>query len=475
MMKGRATRLAAWLTAMLMLLCAFAPAYADEYDPNYPEDLAPGHLNAASAILIEAESGKVIFEKDPDVRVHPASTTKIMTVWLALTMAREETMITVSENAVNVAEDESSAKLQAGEEMRLIDLMYAAILLSGNDAATAIAEGVAGSVENFCYYMNQAAWAFGCSNTNFVNANGLTDENHYSTARDLATITKVAMENPTFRQIAGTVTYTLPKDNVYRSRDIVSGVKFIKPAEKESGTYYEYSTGIKTGTTDAAGRCLVASATKDGVSLIAVVMGCTTDNNRYYDAIKLMNYGFSQYKSTSIAEVYAMNPRVIDIQGFALDDPDVGRLELELRKVDSAVKDLIVTSQDQIEYWVQNFNYVTVTEFTRPFRAPIAAGEVMGTLTYQPEDGGTPVVYELLASRSVAAREQLAPSIDQIILDAQNDKNPFPPITFELIFLHIILPAAAIWLLVKVLGFLRRRLKRHRRVKAHKPTARYYR
>lgn len=475
MTKGWGLRLIALLMAMLFFVSFSFPAFADEYDPEHPELLSEGHLNAASAILIEAETGRVIFEKNADAKAHPASTTKIMTVWLALNSADTEMVITVSENAVNVAEDESTAKLAAGEEVRLIDLMYAAMLLSGNDAATAIAEGVGGNVETYAYYMTQAAQALGCKNTNFVNANGLTDENHYSTARDLATITRVAMQDPTFRQIAGSVSYTMPKDNIYRSREIQTGVRFINPAEKEGGTYYEYSTGIKTGTTEAAGRCFVGSATKDGVSLISVVLGCTNDKARYTDTIKLMDYGFTQFKSTSIAEIYAENPRVIDIQGFALDDPEVGRLELELKKVDTAVKDLIVTSQDQIEYWVQNFNSVTVTDYTRSFRAPIQAGEVMGTLTYYPEDGGTAVVYELIASRSIAAREQLFPSIDQIIADAQNDKNPFPRLTFELVFLHLILPAAGIWLLVKVLKFLKKKIRRHRRVKAHKPTGRYYR
>lgn len=467
-------RLAVLLMAMLFLLPLF-PVRADEYDPEHPEELAAGHLNAASAILIEAETGEVIFRKNADVPSHPASTTKIMTVWLALTMADPETKVVVSENATNVAADESSAKLAAGEEMRLIDLMYAAILLSGNDAATAIAEGVAGNVETFTYYMNQAAMALGCKNTHFVNANGLTDANHLSTAEDLAKITRVAMQDPTFRQIAGAVTYTLPKDNIYRSREIQTGVRFISPAEKEGGTYYEYGTGVKTGTTEAAGRCFVGSASKDGVTLISVVLGCTTDKARYTDTIKLMEYGFSQYTSTSIAEIYAMNPRVIDIQSFALDDPEVGRLELKLRPVDKNVHDLVVSSNERLEYWKQNFNDLTVTTYTRPFKAPIEAGEVMGTLTYYPEDGGSAVVYELLASRSVAAREQLLPTIEEIIAKAENDKNPFPRLTFELIFLHVILPGFGIYLLVKALKFLRSKIHHRRRVKTHKPANRYYR
>lgn len=467
--------MAALLMAMLVWLSLLPAVQAAEYDPDHPELLAEGHLNAASAILIEADSGKVIFRKNADTPMHPASTTKIMTVYLALTMMNPETVVTVSENAVNVAEDESTAKLAAGEKMRLIDLMYAAIMLSGNDAATAIAEGVSGSVDQFCYEMNRLAWALGCKNTQFVNANGLTDPRHFSTAEDLAKITRVAMQDPTFRQIVGTTRYTIPKDNIYRSREIQTGVKFILPAEKDSGTYYEYSTGIKTGTTEAAGRCFVGSATKDGVTLISVVLGCTTDKARYTDTIKLMNYGFTQYTSTSIEEIYAENPRVIDVLGFALDDPEVGRLELSLKQVDKNVHDLVVMDSDQYEDWRQNFYNRVHIEITHSKRAPVEAGEVMGTLTYSPPDGGSTVVYELLASRSIAAREQLAPTIDQIIENAENDKNPFPRMTFEIVFIHLILPAVAIFLLIKIIGFLRRHIHHRRKVKTHKPISRYYR
>lgn len=469
-----------WIRQAALLLAVFFclsilpfSALADEYDPLYPERLSEGHLSASSAILVEADSGEVIFEKNADALMYPASTTKILTVWLALTMGDPEQKITVSENAVNIAADESSAKLAAGEEMRLIDLLYAAILVSGNDAATAIAEGLCGSVEAFANQMNRVAAALGCTNTHFVNANGLHDENHYTTARDMALLARVAMQNTTFRQIVGSTSYVLPKDNVYRSREIVTGNKFLLPSAEKC--YYAYSTGIKTGTTSAAGKCLVGSANKDGVSLISVVFNAQQDQERYTDTIKLMDYGFSQYLSTSIAEIYLKNPRVIDILGFDLEDPEVGRLKLNLRKVDPAATDLVVTTQAQVEYWVQNFSAITVTEFTREFRAPIEEGEVMGTLTYTPADGGTPVVYELLASRSIAARAQLAPTVEQIIADAENDPNPFPRITFEIVFLYLILPAACVYALIKLGKFLLPRLKFKRRVRGFKPTSRYYR
>ena len=486
-MRGTITRLTGLLLAVLVLLpCLAPPALADDYDENYPEILEEGHLSATAAILIEAETGQVIFEKKPDQVMYPASTTKILTVWLALTLAERlpgatmddklNTKLTVSEHAVDLAPDESSAKLAAGEQVALIDLCYAAMLPSGNDAATAIAEGLAGTEENFVQLMNQAAYSLGCTSTHFVNANGLHDENHYTTARDLAILSRVAMQNETFRQIVLAADHVMPKDNVYRARTIENRNHFVaKPAdESKASRYYPYSTGIKTGTTSAAGNCLVASASKDGVSLIAVILGSASDASRYIDGRRLMNYGFSQYLSTSIGEIYLMNPRVVEVRGFDLEDPQVGRLTLKLHKLSTDASDMIVTTQQQVDYWVQNFSSLTVTEFTRDFQAPIEEGEVMGTLTYYPERGN-PVVYELLASRSVAARDNLAPSISQIIADAQNDPNPFPRITVELVVLYLILPAVGVYVAFRVLKALFKLLKKRTRVKTFKPTSRYYR
>ena len=470
-----------WAAAVLGLAALFPAALADEYDKNYPELLSEGHLTATSVILIEADSGRVIFEKNADERMYPASTTKVLTVWLALMLGESledglETKLPVSENAVNLAPDESSAKFAAGENVRLIDLCYAAMLVSGNDAATAIAEGLGGTVESFAGMMNEAAWSFGCYNTHFVNANGLHDENHYTTARDLAALARIAMQDETFRKIASAPSYTLPKDNIYRARSITNGNNFVTESgdENKKNRYYPDATGIKTGTTSAAGNCLVASASRDGVNLISVVLGATSDTSRYEDTIKLMDYGFSQFLSTSIAEIYLRNPRVIDIRGFDLDDPEVGRLTLEIRLQSTGVSDVIVTTREEMEYWVQNFSSFTVTEFTRELRAPITAGEVMGTLTYYSESG-VPVVYDLVASRSIAAREQLFPSVAQIVADAENDPNPFPRITVELVVLYLILPAAALFIAFRLLKALLRLFKKRRKVKAFKPTSRYYR
>ena len=481
-MKRRvAVRLGALLLAALLCIPCISPALADEYDPRYPENLAEGHLTASAAILIEQDTGQVIFEKNADERMYPASTTKILTVWLALMLGEElpegmETKFPVSANAANLAPDESSAKFAIGEEVRLIDLCNAAILVSGNDAATAIAEGLSGSVDAFVERMNSAAYALGCNDTHFVNANGLHDENHYTTARDMANMSRVAMENEEFRIIVRREEYTLPRDNVYRSRTIRNGNNFVaKPdEEKKQGRYYPYSTGIKTGTTSAAGNCLVASASLNGVNLIAVVFGATSDASRYEDAKKLMEYGFTQIQSTNIEDIYNDNPRTVDIRGFDQHDPQVGRLKLNIRKITTDASDLIITSNEGRERWKQNFYNLTFTEFTRELVAPVTAGEVMGKLTYYSEDG-IPIEYELIASRSIAAREDLAPSIEAIIAAAENDPNPFPRITPELVIVYLVLPAAAIYIAIRILKKLLSLVGRRKKVKSYKPNSRYYR
>lgn len=500
-MKNRlGVRLLGLLLAVLFAYPAFAPlsARADDYDERYPENLEEGHLTASSAILIEADSGKVIFEKSADTPSFPASTTKVLTIWLALTLAHDlpvseedaakmtdaqiyekqlKTKFTVSEAAVSLAPDESSAKLAAGEQVALIDLCYAAMLPSGNDAANAIAEGFGGTRENYVNLMNSAAYSLGATSTHFVNANGLHDDNHFTTARDMATLSRIAMQSEVFREIVAAPSHILPRDNIYRNRTIENRNHFVaKSSDKnKQSRYYEGSTGIKTGTTDSAGNCLVASAERNGIKLIAVVFNASSDGSRYSDAKKLMDYGFSQFVSVTVREMYEQNPRTVDIRGFDLEDEQVGRLKLDLRlSSGSAGKDLLVMTRDEMEKWIRNFSAMTVTDFTREFKAPITAGEVMGTLTYYP-DGDAPVVYDLIASRSIAARKQLAPSIEQIIADAENDPNPFPRITFELVFLYVILPLAGLWLFIHLLRVFFRWIKAKRKVKAVRPTGRYYR
>ena len=290
---------------------------------------------------------------------------------------------------------------------------------------------------------------------------------------DMAVIALTAMQNSTFRLIANTKSYTMPADNTSGERNLNNTNRLINRSEAHESSFYSYANGIKTGQHSAAGYCLAASAVKNGVHLISVVFNASSDANRYRDTIRLFEYGFTQFLSTSILEIYEMNPRVVDISGFDLNDPQLGKLELALQRTDTTVPDLVVTTSQDVQYWVQNFNVLTYTEYTRSFRAPVNAGEIMGTLTYYPENS-SPVVYDLVATRSVAARESLAPTLEEIIAQANADPNPFPRFTFELFLKFIVLPLIVLYAAIRLIRMVRRNHRKTVRMKTINPRKRYY-
>lgn len=249
--------------------------------------LAPPSLSAKSAILIEGESGGVVCEKNAHSRLPMASTTKIMTALVALELASPETVILVDERAVGV--EGSSIYLCAGEKLTLEELLYALLLESANDAAVAIAIGVAGSEESFVDAMNQKATSLGLSDTHFANPHGLDAEEHYTTAYELAKIARVALQNPLLKTIVSTRKITIPHQNTDGVRLLVNHNKMLRQ--------YDGCIGMKTGYTQKSGRCLVSAAERDGVMMIAVTIDSPDDWN---DHTKLLDYGFSLYRSVEL-------------------------------------------------------------------------------------------------------------------------------------------------------------------------------
>ena len=458
------------LLVVLMLLISVFPAAcassSSSYDSDHPENLNDNDLNASAAILIEASTGMVVYEKNADVRMYPASTTKILTTYLAILMGDLDQTVTTSASALQLEENASVIPLSEGEQLPLENLLYATMVKSGNDGANLIAETISGSITAFAETMNQYAASIGCTNTHFANPSGLHDENHYTTARDMALIAREAIQDETFAKIASTVTYALPRTNMHGSRRLDSKMS-------ELFSLYPEANGIKTGYTSKAGYCFVGSATRNGVTFISVVFKCSSYGECWSDTKRLMEYGFTQYVSTSVAELYAMNPKVLEISKYDLDDPQLGQLELSLNKLTDSSNDTIITLQSRLDYLSANFNDLVAIEYVHDPVAPIEAGEVMATLTYYPEEG-EPIEYELVASRSIARRVLDYPSLDELIADTLNDPNPFPRFTVE-IFLFIVAVIAVIWGLIKgikhLMGF---RSKKPRR-KMVKPISRYYR
>lgn len=246
-------------------------------------------VSAQSAIVIDAASKRVLFEKDAYSKRGMASTTKIMTALIALESLSMDDTVVASPFAAGT--EGSSIWLSPGEKMSVHDLLYGLMLASGNDAATALAEHTAGSVDAFTVLMNRRAKLLGAYNTNFTNPHGLPDEKHYTTAYDLAIISKHAMDNPVFAEIVATKNKTISWEGAEWDRSLSNHNKLLKR--------YEYAIGIKTGFTKKDGRCLVSAAEKDGVRLIAVTLSAPDDWN---DHINMLDYCFDKYKSFTVCK-----------------------------------------------------------------------------------------------------------------------------------------------------------------------------
>ena len=447
--------------------------HAEKYDEDHPDELSPDQLYALSAILMVEDTGEVIFEKNPDEIRYPASTTKILTVLLGILMVDDlYAYVTVSDTAVAVPEDSSTMHLKAGEEIRFIDVLYGTMLLSGNDGANVIAETVSGSIPEFVDLMNSTAALYGCTNTHFANPHGYHDANHYSTARDLAIIARQAMQEDQFREIAGAVTWSIPKTNMQRARTITTKSEYMLSGSEESPNkyYYPYAVGIKTGSHSQSGYCFAGAAEKDGVRLVSVVL-FTGKRARWADTIKLMNYGFSQYMSVTPVDLYNMNPITIETNNYSTSDSNRGKILLSCQLQDSSSSSpRITTTSSEVKRMAANLSNIMMIQYTRDFSAPIAAGETIGTMTYFPQYGD-PVVYQLTASRSVARRENAPKTLEEIINETYADPNPFPPFSFELAM--VFLGPSLILAFLVIAAVLFRKRRRGRRMKTPKPSRRY--
>lgn len=293
---------AAFLLILTLCLCLPTNAFALK-DPA---------VQAESAILVDPESGFVLYEKDADKRRFPASTTKIMTALVVLENVKDlkQTVTVTEEDFEGVSWDSSKAGFKVGETIPVIDLLYGLMLPSGNEAANTLARFVGGSVEGFADMMNQRAQTLGCSGTHFSNPNGLHDDNHYTTARDLYTITAEAMKNETFALISETAQKTLSETNMTAER----GGKALKVFttnmliySRSDPLYYSYATGVKTGHTSQAGYCLVAAAKKKDSRLISVMLGCEKPQGAkqpltFSETKRLFEWGFDAYKTMKLVE-----------------------------------------------------------------------------------------------------------------------------------------------------------------------------
>lgn len=243
-------------------------------------------IDAAAAAVIDVKTGRLLYSKNATVRRSIASTTKIMTALIALENGCLDDTVTISSRAARIWG--SNINLQTGQKYTLNELLYGLLLNSGNDASIAIAEHISGSVEAFVEKMNQKARELGAYETSYANTHGLDAAGHYSTAYDLARIARYALENPVFSKIVGTSYAAIPGRQLYNTNELLE--------------LYHGADGVKTGYTGKAGRCLVASATRDGLRLISVVLGAPTTYKRALSSKNILDYVFKNYKYHILVE-----------------------------------------------------------------------------------------------------------------------------------------------------------------------------
>jgi len=323
-----------------------------------------------SAILIDAKTGEVLFEKNANQKAYPASTTKILTAYIALSQgySMDEEIIPSRNSVMSVPTGSSIAYFSENEKLTLEQVLYGLLLPSGNDAANILAEHISGSASTFSDLMNVTAEKLGATNSHFMNPSGLHDNDHYTTAADLAKIAQQVMKIDKFREIVAQSKYDMPATNV--SKQVRTFINTNKLLTSGGEYFYPYATGIKTGYTSQASNCLVASASKDGTDLITVVLGGhiipVNKSAVYLDTIALFNYGFENYHNQQLV---AKNQTVTECI------PKKSRKEtLKLAAADSL--NILVKNGDTPAFE----RIVTVNE---NITAPIKKGDILGTISYK--------------------------------------------------------------------------------------------
>lgn len=285
----------------------FASEFTSEQEKNNSKYWPKGpSVDADSAILMDLSTGLILYEKKSHKEQYPASITKIMTTLLAIENCSMGEIVTFSHDAIfGIERGSSHIGIDVGEKLTIEQSLYAIMLASANEVSWGVGEHIAGSISNFSDMMNKRAKELGCLNTHFVNANGLHDDNHYTSAYDMALISRQAMQNSTFRKITSTKRYTIPPTNKHENENCFLNHHQMLNGYKYPKYEYEYCIGGKTGYTTNAGSTLVTFAAKDGIELVCVVMranGAASPQNEYTDTTALFNFGFENYKKYELTD-----------------------------------------------------------------------------------------------------------------------------------------------------------------------------
>lgn len=433
-----------FLMALVVNLLAFPVSAAETSLPADPD------IQAKAALLVDANTGNIVYAKNEHQELYPASLTKIMTALLVLEAVDSgklslDQQLTASDSITELDADGSSAGIKVGEVMTVEQLLYCMLVVSANEACVILAEAVSGDVDTFVDAMNAKAQALGCENTHFVNPTGLHDSQHYTSAWDLYLITQEAMKHEDFMRICDTGDITLPATNLSEARSLHS-TNYLISVWRSRGYYNTDAHGVKTGSTDAAGHCLVSSASKGSLSFISVMLGCEQlhlEGNEirtmsFYETNRLFDWAFNNFA----------------YQTVLTSDEILKEVAVSLSKIDHVT----VHPAEDVEVLLPKGLAAedlerTITLKSDPVEAPISAGDVLGTVTLS-YDGTDYATVDLLALNDVEA--------SRILTFWRDVKAFFSQTAVKVV--GIILLAAVVTLLVWKLVFGRRRYRYGRSV-----------
>lgn len=349
-------------------------------------------ISADAAILIDSSSEKVLYSKNENQKMYPASTTKILTAILTIENCNLNDVVTVPYEAISsITSGYSVAALQAGEQLTVEQLLQVMLVHSANDAANVLAFHVSGSIENFAELMNNKVSELGLTNTHFTNPSGMHDENHYTTAYDLAIIMKYCMKNDTFRSLSSLKYCTIPATNKYDVRvfNTTNELLIYDNRDVSSNYYYKYAIAGKTGYTTQAKNCLVSVAKKENLELICVVLSAGIYPNnvsaKFVDTKSIFDYGYNNYTIKKLREKDAIATQI-----------EIGNGTKETRNLDLLISDDLSALVTQDEF---DTEFEPQIELQDNLFAPIAQGQVVGKITYTID--GIQYSSNLLASHSV--------------------------------------------------------------------------
>ena len=438
--------------------------FSSYIDPEAPQ------VHSKYAILIDADTGSVLYEKNSEERAFPASTTKIMTCILVLENVPDlATKVTIGPEANGWSAANSLMGIIQGENITTRDLLYGLMLRSGNDAALALARFVGGSEDTFAAMMNTKAAELGMKNTHFVNPHGLTDENHYTTAADMAKLARYAMQNGDFRAIVSTKKHELSATNSQPARTITTTNRFLSPTEASLPYNWSACTGIKTGSTSAAQGCLVTSASYNNMNMIAVTFFDDSSGHveRWNDAKKMIEYGFNHFDSIDLGGIQ-FDPVLTTVENASRSDPFDGLLTLDVDASDMRISGL-AAQINPIREKLSTLTVLSTINGGLPLEAPIRQGDLVGTAAIR-MDNVTLAIVDLLASRDVTSNENDPQSAVTALFQSGGDASSKARNIPMYIFLGLGILVVVLFLVL----LLRRRLGKqvNRRVKV--PRRRYY-